>query len=81
MVVSDLSRSIFDALDEALPNDDCQLVWRVDVSDDWGGGHFITVCSPLCRSDAGPVLTEIIHAVVARVLAGRRHVFRIIWTI
>ena len=37
VVLSDLSRTIFDALDEALPNDECQLVWRVDVSEGWGG--------------------------------------------
>ena len=42
---SDLSRSIFDALDEALPNDDCELVWRVEVDDGWGRAHFVTVWS------------------------------------
>jgi hypothetical protein len=81
VVLSDLSRTIFEALDEALPNDDCQLVWRVDVAEGWGGAHFVTVCSPLCRGDASTALTEIIHAIVARVLDGQRHVVRIIWAI
>ena len=81
VVLSDLSRTIFDALDETLPNDDCQLVWRVDVAEGWGGAHFVTVCSPLCRGDASTALTEIICAIVARVLNGRRHVVRIIWAI
>ena len=81
VVPSDLSRTIFDAIDETLPNDDCQLVWRVDVAEGWGGAHFVTVCSPLRRGDASTALTEIIHAIVARVLDGQRHVVRIIWTI
>lgn len=81
VVLCDLSRTIFDALDEALLNDDCQLVWRVDVAEDWGGAHFVTVCSPLCRGDASTALTEIIYAIVARVLNGRRHVVRISWAI
>jgi len=81
VVLCDLSRTIFDALDGALPNDDCQLVWRVDVSEGWGGAHFVTVCSPLCRGDASTALSEIIHAIVARVLDGQRHVVRIIWAI
>ena len=61
--------------------DDCQLVWRVEVFEGWGGIHFVTVWSPLYRRDASDVLTEIIHAVVDRVLAGRRHVVRIIWAV
>jgi hypothetical protein len=77
VVPSDLSDAIFDALDEAIP----KLVWRVDVFDGWGGAHFVTVCSPLCRRDAGTEITETIHAVVARILVGRRHVVRIIWAI
>jgi hypothetical protein len=81
VVLSDLSRAIFEALNEALPNDDHQLVWRVEVFEGWGGAHFVTVCSPLYRRDAATVLTEIIHAVVDRVLVGRRHVVRIIWAI
>ena len=81
MVLSDLSDTVFDALNDALPNDDSQLVWHVDVFEGWGGAHFVTVCSPLRRRDAGTALTETIHAVVARVLVGRRHVVRIIWAI
>ena len=81
MVLADLSGAIFDALDEVLPNDDCELVWSVDVFDGWGGAYFVTVCSPLCRRDASPALTETIHAVVNRALIGRRHVVRIIWAL
>jgi hypothetical protein len=76
-----MSGAIFDALDDALPNDDCQLIWRVDVFDGWGGTYCVTVCSPLCRRDASTALTETIHTVVDRVLVGRRHVVRIIWAL
>jgi hypothetical protein len=80
-LVPELSDSIFDALQDALPNDDCQLVWRVDVFEGWGGAHFGTVYSGIRRRDASAVLTENIHAAVDRVLVGRRHVARIIWAI
>jgi hypothetical protein len=79
VVFTDLSRSIFDALDEALPNNDCQLVWRVDVFEGWGGAHFVTVCSGMSRGEAGAALPEKIHAVVAGFMDGRRHDVRIIW--
>jgi hypothetical protein len=79
VALSDLSGVIFDALDQALPNDDCHLVWHVDVFEGWGGAHFVTVCSGVSRSEAGAALAEKILAVVAGVMDGRRHDVRIIW--
>ena len=81
--VPELSDTIFDALNEALPNndDDSQVIWRVDVSDGWASILFVTVCSGIRRHDAGAALAEKIHAVVARVMDGRGHVVRIIWAI
>ncbi len=80
--VTELSDTIFDALNEALPNDeDSQVIWRVDVSDGWDSVLFVSVCSGIRRHDAGAAVTQIIHAVVARVMGRRRHIVRIIWAI
>ncbi len=58
--VPELSDTIFDALNEALPSDDddSQVIWRVDVSDGWGSTLFVTVCSGIRRHDAGSTLAE-----------------------
>jgi len=79
VVLSELSDTVFDALNDALPNDDFQLVWRVDVSEGWAKIPFVTVCSGTSRSQAGAAVAEKIHEVVAQVLFGRRHDVRIIW--
>ena len=81
MVLSDLSDTVFDALNEALPNNDFHLIWRVDVFEGWARIPFVTVCSGMSRSEAGAAVAEKIHAVVARVMDGRRHDVRIIWAI
>ncbi len=78
-LVPELSDTIFDALNDALPDDDFQWVWRVDVFEGWGGALFVTVYSGISRRAAGAALTENTYAAVARVLVGRRHVVRIIW--
>ena len=82
MVLSDLSDTIFDALNDALPNDDLHLVWHVDAFEGWAKIPFITICSGLSRNEAGSEqLAEKIHTVVAEVMDGRRHDVRIIWTL
>ncbi|HLM96749.1 MAG TPA: hypothetical protein VK283_10570 [Acidimicrobiales bacterium] len=81
MVFPGLSDAVFDALNDALPNDDSRLVWRVDSFEGWGRTYFITVYSGMSRRDAGAALAEEIHAVVARVMDGRRHHVRIIWAL
>jgi len=81
VVLSDLSDTVFDALNDALPNDDSLLVWRVEVFEGWGRILFITVSSGISRRDAGAGLAEKIHAEVARVMDGRRHHVRIIWAL
>ncbi len=81
MVIPDLSDTVFDALNDALPNDDSHLVWRVDVSDGWGSTLFVTVYSGISRRDADAALSETIHAVVAGAIGRRRHVVRIIWAL
>ncbi len=65
---------MFDALNDALPDDDFQVVWRVDVFEGWARIPFVTVCSGMSRSEAGKI-----HEVVAQVMDGRRHDVRIIW--
>jgi len=81
VVLPDLSDTVFDALNDALPNDDSRLVWRVNVFEGWARIPFVTVCSGMSRSEAGAAIAEEIHAVVARVMDGRRHDVRIIWAI
>jgi hypothetical protein len=79
VVPSELSDTVFDALNDALPNDDLHLVWHVDVFEGWAMIPFVTVCSGMRRSEAGSALTEKIHMIVAGVMDGRRHDVRIIW--
>ncbi len=79
MVLSDLSDTVFGALNDALPNDDLHLVRRVEVFEGWAKIPFVTVNSGMSRNEAGAALAEKIHAVVARVMDGRRHDVRIIW--
>ena len=81
MLLTDLSDTVFDALNDALPNDDFHLVWRVDVFEGWARIPFVTVNSGMSRGEAGAEAAETIHAVVARVMDGRRHDVRIIWAI
>ena len=80
MLLSDLADTIFDALNDALPNDDLHIVWHVDVFEGWARIPFVTVCSGMSRSEAGAALAEKILAVVAGVMDGHRHDVRIIWT-
>ena len=80
MLLSDLADTIFDALNDALPNNDLHLVWHVDVFEGWAKIPFVTVCSGMSRSEAGTGLAEEILAVVAGVMDGRSHDVRIIWT-
>ena len=79
-LVPELSDTIFDALNDALPNDDLHLVWHVDVFEGWAKIPFVTVCSGVSRSEGGAELAEKIVAVVAGVMDGGRHDVRIIWT-
>ena len=79
MVLSDLSDTVFGALNDALPNDDFHLVRRVEVFEGWASIPFVTVDSGMSRNEAGAALAEKIHAVVAGVMDGRRHDVRIIW--
>jgi hypothetical protein len=80
VALSDLADTIFDALNDVLPNDDLHLVWHVDVFEGWASIPFVTVCSGMSRSEGGAALAEQIVAVVAGVMDGRRHDVRIIWT-
>jgi len=63
-LVPELSDTIFDALNDALPDDDFQWVWRVDVFEGWGGALFVTVYSEISRRAAGAALTENTYAAV-----------------
>jgi hypothetical protein len=75
----DLSTAVFDALDEALPNEGRHLVQRVKVSEGWGDIHYVNVHSGIKRHEAGPALEGAIRTIVDTVLHGRRHVVRIVW--
>ena len=79
VVLSDLSDTVYDALNDALP--DSHSVWRVEVFEGWARIPFVTVYSGMSRSEAGAALAEKIHAVVAGVMDGRRHDVRIIWAL
>jgi len=79
MVLSDLSDTVYGALNDALL--DPRSVWRVEVFEGWARIPFVTVYSGMSRSEAGAALAEKIHAVVAVVMDGRRHDVRIIWAI
>ncbi len=79
MVLSDLSDTVYGALNDALP--DPHSVWRVEVFEGWARIPFVTVYAGMSRSAAGAALAEKIHAVVAGVMDGRRHDVRIIWAI
>ena len=63
MVLSDLSDTVYDALNDALP--DSHSVWRVEVFEGWARIPFVTVYSGMSRSEAGAALAEKIHMVVA----------------
>lgn len=73
------SEQISDSLERALPGHGFDLVRRVAVELGWGDIYFVTVHSRLRRGDVSPSLETVIHDVVGRVLAGRRHQVTMRW--
>ena len=79
MVLQGCSARVFHDLNTILPNEGRRLIHHVDVPEDWGDIHYVTVFAGIHHHDAGAALERTIHTIISGVLNGRRHNVRIVW--